>query len=95
MMLREIAIITAILAVTIQALEASSIEVETAVLAGGCFWCMEAQLERIRGVLGATAGYCGGHLENPTYSQVTRGDSGHYEVVKVEFEPSTVTFRRT
>ena len=66
--------------------------VETATLGAGCFWCTEAVYEQVEGVLSATSGYMGGSLENPTYKDVCRGDSGHAEVVQLEFDPSVVTY---
>lgn len=65
-------------------------QVERVVLGGGCFWCLEAVLERLPGVLGVTSGYAGGHAEHPTYEQVCTGATGHAEVVQVEFDPSAV-----
>ncbi len=60
------------------------------VLGGGCFWCTEACLVLVDGVLRATAGYAGGATENPTYEQVSSGGTGHAEVVEVEYDPSVV-----
>ena len=67
----------------------------TAVFAGGCFWCIEAQFQRLKGVLGGRAGYTGGHTPNPTYSEVSKGTTGHYEVVEVEYEPQIITYDST
>lgn len=66
---------------------------ETATLAGGCFWCIEAALKELRGVESVTSGYAGGHAENPTYEAVCRGETGHAEVVQVEFDPETISYR--
>ncbi|MFB6192844.1 MAG: peptide-methionine (S)-S-oxide reductase, partial [Candidatus Nanohaloarchaea archaeon] len=60
--------------------------VEAAVLGGGCFWCTEAAFKELGGVKEATSGYAGGHAENPTYREVCSGDTGHAEVVKVEYD---------
>jgi peptide-methionine (S)-S-oxide reductase len=65
---------------------------ETATLAGGCFWCIEAVFEQIPGVIKATSGYTGGRAPNPTYNQVCSGETGHAEAVQVEFDPSKVSF---
>ena len=65
---------------------------QTAVFAGGCFWCTEALLKGLKGVISAEPGYAGGHTENPTYLQVCDGDTGHAEAVKIEFDPSIITF---
>lgn len=54
-------------------------------IAGGCFWCVEADFEKVKGVVEATSGFAGGTVANPTYKQVTRGGTGHYEVVEVEY----------
>ena len=65
---------------------------ETATLAGGCFWCLEAVYEIVRGVEGVKSGYAGGQVENPTYEQVCTGRTGHAEVVQVTFDPDEVSF---
>ena len=59
---------------------------ETIVLAGGCFWCLESDLEKLPGVVEAVSGYSGGHVENPGYRQVSSGKTGHLEVVEVTFD---------
>ncbi len=66
-------------------------KIERIVLGGGCFWCTEAVLNEVRGVLRVTPGYAGGTTENPSYEDVCRGDTGHAEVVEVEFDPSVVS----
>ena len=70
----------------------AEVEGETAVLAGGCFWCLEHDLEGLPGVLDVESGYSGGHLDNPTYRQVSREDSGHQEVVQVRFDPARISY---
>ncbi len=65
---------------------------ETATLAGGCFWCLEAVYQLLEGVDGVKSGYAGGHAGNPTYEQVCSGRTGHAEVVRVSFDPDRVTF---
>ena len=65
---------------------------EMAVLAGGCFWCLEHDLEGLPGVLDVESGYSGGHVDNPTYRQVSREDSGHQEVVRVRFDPARISY---
>jgi peptide-methionine (S)-S-oxide reductase len=64
-----------------------------ATLGGGCFWCLEAVFEQVRGVKSVTSGYSGGHVKSPSYRQVCGGRTGHAEVVQIEFDPSEVTFR--
>jgi peptide-methionine (S)-S-oxide reductase len=66
---------------------------QTAYFGGGCFWCIEAVFNRLRGVKQAVSGYMGGHVDKPTYRQVCNGDTGHVEVVRVIFDPSEITFR--
>ncbi|HHH44531.1 MAG TPA: peptide-methionine (S)-S-oxide reductase [Gammaproteobacteria bacterium] len=73
-------------------LSAAQARVETAILAGGCFWCLEADYEKLDGVLEVVSGYTGGHLENPTYVQVSGGDSGHVESVRVRFDPAVISY---
>lgn len=65
---------------------------EMATLGAGCFWCVEAIFQNLKGVRSATSGYAGGTLENPTYPQVCSGKTGHAEVVQLEFEPQTLFF---
>lgn len=65
---------------------------EIATIAGGCFWCLEAVFEQIRGVLKVESGYMGGKVDNPTYRQVCGGDTGHAEVVQVTFDPAQVAY---
>jgi peptide-methionine (S)-S-oxide reductase len=66
---------------------------ETATLAGGCFWCLEAVFTRLRGVDRVESGYAGGHVENPSYRAVCTGKTGHAEVVQVDFDPQDITYR--
>lgn len=66
---------------------------QVALLGGGCFWCLEAVFDRLRGVKSVDSGYTGGQVDNPTYRQVCDGDTGHVEVVRVTFDPSEITFK--
>jgi len=66
---------------------------EVATLAGGCFWCLEAVFEQLRGVSKVTSGYTGGHVANPTYEAVCTGTTGHAEVTQVTFDPDVVSYR--
>jgi len=70
---------------------ASSV-VDVAVLGGGCFWCTEAALAPLRGVVSVAPGYCGGHVNAPRYAQVCSGDTGHIEVVQVVFDPARLSY---
>jgi peptide-methionine (S)-S-oxide reductase len=65
---------------------------ETAVLGGGCFWCVEAVYERLSGVISVESGYAGGTTENPTYEEVCTGTTGHAEVVRITFDPSVISY---
>lgn len=65
---------------------------QTAVFGGGCFWCTEAIFQRLKGVTSVLPGYAGGHVANPTYEQVSEGDTGHAEVTKIEFDPREIPF---
>jgi len=65
---------------------------ETATLAGGCFWCIEAAFKELDGVESVTAGYAGGHVENPTYEQVCTGETGHAEAVQVAYDPDVISY---
>jgi peptide-methionine (S)-S-oxide reductase len=67
---------------------------QTAVLGGGCFWCIEAAYRQLDGVISATSGYMGGQTANPTYEQVCGGDTGHAEVVKIVFDPAKISYER-
>lgn len=63
-----------------------------ATFAGGCFWCLEADLAKIPGVLKVTSGFSGGSVESPSYEDVTKGTTGHREVVQVEYDPSVLSY---
>ncbi len=65
---------------------------ETAVFGGGCFWCTEAVFKNLKGVSSVLPGYAGGTVPNPTYQQVSNGNTGHAEVIKLEFNPSEVPY---
>lgn len=65
---------------------------ETATLGGGCFWCLEAVFDQLKGVSDVVSGYSGGHVNNPTYRQVCDGTTGHAEVIQVTFDPAVVSF---
>lgn len=65
---------------------------EIAVLAGGCFWCLEAVFQQLEGVEAVLPGYCGGHVANPTYEQLCSGRTGHAEVVQITFDPGQISF---
>jgi len=66
---------------------------QIATLAGGCFWCLEAVFDEVKGVHSVESGYAGGHVENPSYKQVCTGMTGHAEVTRITFDPDIVTYR--
>lgn len=66
---------------------------EIATLGGGCFWCLEAVYQQLKGVQAVESGYAGGRVDNPTYEQVCEGTTGHAEVVRVTFDPDVVNYR--
>lgn len=68
-------------------------QLETATLGGGCFWCVEAVYQQLKGVQTVESGYSGGKAANPTYEQVCGGATGHAEVVRVQFDPDVVSYR--
>jgi peptide-methionine (S)-S-oxide reductase len=68
-------------------------KIEMATLGGGCFWCIEAAFNEIRGVVNVESGYAGGELASPTYEQVCTGTTGHAEVVQVTFDPDIISFK--
>ena len=67
---------------------------ETATLAGGCFWCTEAIFKRLKGVVSVLPGYAGGAVENPSYEQVCLGNTGHAEAIQIEFDSSEIPFEK-
>src|SRR5687768_3923576 len=67
-------------------------KLEMATLGGGCFWCLEAIYQDIKGVHSVVSGYAGGAIENPTYKQVCSGTTGHAEVVQLTFDPEIISF---
>jgi peptide-methionine (S)-S-oxide reductase len=65
---------------------------ELATFAGGCFWCVEADFDKLPGVLSTTSGYTGGHVDRPTYAQVSRKDTGHAEAVQIVYDPTRIGY---
>ncbi|OSP55326.1 peptide-methionine (S)-S-oxide reductase MsrA [Pseudoruegeria sp. SK021] len=65
---------------------------ETTVVAGGCFWCVEADFEHVKGVTDVVSGYAGGKAANPTYKEVSRGGTGHLEVVEITYDPDVISY---
>ncbi len=77
---------------TVIAETATKPKIETAILAGGCFWCIEADYEKLDGVLDVISGYTGGHVENPNYKQVSAGRTGHIEAVKITYDANQISY---
>ena len=69
-------------------------DIKTAYFAGGCFWCMEESFEKVEGVLEVISGYSGGNTENPSYKDVTYGNSGHFEVIEIIYDPRIITYKK-
>ncbi|MEM8665098.1 MAG: peptide-methionine (S)-S-oxide reductase MsrA [Pseudomonadota bacterium] len=73
--------------------EAAPANTATAIFAGGCFWCVESDFDKLDGVLSTVSGYTGGHTKNPTYKEVVYGNTGHYEAVRITYDPEKVDYR--
>lgn len=80
-----------VLGIMAECSQAKAMGNETLVVAGGCFWCVESDFEKVPGVIEVTSGYAGGTTANPTYKQVSRGNTGHLEVAAIEFNPRQVS----
>ena len=87
------ALMSSVLATAPAAEGPSSGKTETAVIGGGCFWCVEAQYKMLKGVKKVVSGYAGGHVDNPTYEEVCGKKTGHAEVIAIDFDPSVVSYR--
>ena len=67
---------------------------KTAYFAGGCFWCMEESFEKVEGVIKVISGYSGGKTENPTYKEVTYGNTGHFEVIEIKYDSEIINYEK-
>lgn len=74
--------------------EPNETQLEQATFGAGCFWCVEAIFQRLKGVYNVESGYSGGHVNNPSYQQVTSGRSGHAEVIRFDFDPQVITYEQ-
>jgi len=83
--------IAIVLGVAAQCNQVKAAGKESIVVAGGCFWCVEADFEKVPGVYEVTSGYAGGTVKNPTYKQVSSGRTGHLEVVQIDFDPGKIS----
>ena len=92
MMRSVLLLVTAALLSACEKSASAAPEGATAVFAGGCFWCTEADFDKMPGVLSTTSGYIGGKLRNPTYEQVSAGGTGHIEAVKVVYDPAKTNY---
>ena len=90
--MRALAIILILLGGTIS-MSAHAEKLEKATFAGGCFWCLEKPFDAVSGVVSTVSGYANGHLDNPTYKEVSRGSTGHTEVLQVTFDPGKVSYK--
>jgi peptide-methionine (S)-S-oxide reductase len=94
-MLRHLAVLILLLAGGFSgALAQSAPKEAVATFAGGCFWCVEADFDKVEGVISTTSGYTGGKTPNPSYQQVSGGRTGHAEAVKIVFDPGKVTYAK-
>ena len=85
-------LLAALIALLTVAPAAFAKNVQTAIFAGGCFWCVESDMDKIDGVLSTTSGYTGGNVRNPSYKQISKGGTGHFEAVQVTFDADKVTY---
>jgi peptide-methionine (S)-S-oxide reductase len=86
--------LAAVVAVPAQGTPPASGQTAVATFAGGCFWCVEADFDKVKGVISTTSGYIGGSVANPTYKQVSAGGTGHAEAVEIVYDPMQVTYEK-
>lgn len=84
--------VTIVLGLFVETSKAHAAKLETTVLAGGCFWCVESDFESVKGVTRVVSGYSGGSSADASYKKVTKGGTGHYEVVQITYNPSKVSY---
>ncbi|MTI18595.1 peptide-methionine (S)-S-oxide reductase [Rhodobacteraceae bacterium RKSG542] len=92
--MRSLKVLALSAALCLPALTSQATAPETAIFAGGCFWCVESDFDKVPGVISTTSGYIGGNVANPTYKQVTKGGTGHKEAVKITFDPDKVSYQK-
>jgi peptide-methionine (S)-S-oxide reductase len=91
--MRRTILAAALAALVAPAAPAAAQDLQQAIVAGGCFWCVEADFDKVPGVMETLSGYTGGDLENPTYQQVTSSNTGHYEAVRITFDADVISYR--
>lgn len=93
--LKSLALVTAMaIAAWAQPSQSDAADLQTLTVAGGCFWCVESDFEKVQGVKSAVSGFTGGRVNNPTYKAVTKGGTGHYEAVQITFDADQVSRAR-
>jgi peptide-methionine (S)-S-oxide reductase len=85
---------TALFGNSLMAEETAALQSATTIFAGGCFWCIEADFEKLDGVIAVESGYTGGTVPNPTYEQVSQGGTGHAEAVRIHYDPQRVSYEK-
>ena len=85
-------LLTAVATLSFITCAASAQQLEKAIFAGGCFWCVESDFDKVPGVTATISGYTGGNTESPTYKEVTAGGTGHFEAVEISYDPAVVTY---
>ncbi len=93
-MSKILAIIISVFLILIPSANAQTGSIKTATFAGGCFWCMEPPYDKIEGVISTTSGYTGGNVKNPTYQQVSKGQTGHAEAVEIKYNADKVSYKK-
>ena len=88
------AVLVMTILLTSTAFAAASKQYEEAIFAGGCFWCMEGPYDKLDGVISTTSGYTDGQVKNPTYKQVSSGNTGHTEAIKIEYDPGKISYEK-
>ena len=85
-------LLTAVATLSLITYTAGAQQLERAIFAGGCFWCVESDFDKVPGVTATISGYTGGNTESPTYKEVTEGGTGHFEAVEITYDPTVVTY---